>query len=209
MRDQADPDAIFCGQSFVAAPMLVDHVDTDQIIPSREMKQVSRTGLADGLFAGWRYTAPNSRDENADFVLNRPAYRKAQGLIAGANFGCGSSREHAVWALREFGVRVIFARSFGQIFHSNCAKNGILAIALPDADIAALARLASGNATAGIELDLATTTLRFNAEVRRFTIDPYDQRLLLEGLDPIGLTMTQSEQIEAFFQRDAKMRPWV
>jgi len=225
MSDHRQSSAIFAGHSFVAAPMLIDHVDTDQIIPSREMKQVSSSGLAEGLFAGWRYTGPDSRDEATDFVLNRPPFRTAQGLIAGVNFGCGSSREHAVWALREFGIRVIIAKSFGQIFHSNCAKNGILAISLPDSDVDALAQYMTAvtdvtevtdvaapsepGARAGIAIDLSQCTLRFGGHARTFTIDPYDQRLLQEGLDPIGLTLTQSDQIEAFFRRDARARPWV
>ena len=123
----------------VAAPLLRANVDTDAIIPSREMKSVSKTGLAAGLFAGWRYTQIGGREPDPDFVLNQPAYAGAQVLLAGENFGCGSSREHAVWALLEFGIRAIIAPSFAPIFRMNCVRNGILPVCLPAATIAALA----------------------------------------------------------------------
>ena len=114
-----------------AAPLLLDNVDTDTIIPSREMRSTGRTGLADGLFAPWRYGDADAREENPDFVLNRPPYRDARILAAGANFGCGSSREHAVWALAEWGVRAVLAESFAPIFAGNCVRNGVLPAALP------------------------------------------------------------------------------
>ena len=123
----------------VAAPLLRANVDTDAIIPSREMKTVSKTGLAAGLFAGWRYTQIGGREPDSDFVLNQPAYAGAQVLLAGENFGCGSSSEHAVWALLEFGIRAIAAPSFAPIFRMNCVRNGILPVCLPAATIAALA----------------------------------------------------------------------
>ena len=123
----------------IAAPLLRINVDTDAIIPSREMKRVSKEGLGEGLFAGWRYTEPGSRNEDPDFILNREPWRQAQVLLSGANFGCGSSREHAVWALAEWGIRVIVAPSFGAIFYGNCMRNGILPIVLPEDRIQALA----------------------------------------------------------------------
>ena len=115
----------------IAAAIMRDNIDTDQIIPSREMKTVSRDGLGEGLFAGWRYTEPGGREPVPDFVLNRTEQQGTSVLISGENFGCGSSREHAVWALAEYGIRVIIAKSFGEIFHGNCLRNGVLPIALP------------------------------------------------------------------------------
>ena len=124
----------------VAAPLLRINVDTDAIIPSREMKRVSKEGLSEGLFAGWRYLSPGSREENPDFILNREPYRSAQILISGANFGCGSSREHAVWALHEWGIRCVIAPSFGAIFHGNCVRNGILPVVLAEDVVERLVR---------------------------------------------------------------------
>src|SRR5450631_3947374 len=124
----------------IAAPLLRINIDTDAIIPSREMKKVSKVGLADGLFAGWRYRTPGSREENPDFVLNREPYRRARILLSGMNFGCGSSREHAVWALHEWGIRSIIAPSFGAIFHGNCVRNGILPVVLDNALVEQLAK---------------------------------------------------------------------
>lgn len=123
----------------IAAPLLRINIDTDAIIPSREMKRVSKLGLSEGLFAGWRYQSPGSRAENPDFILNREPYRKAQILLSGLNFGCGSSREHAVWALHEWGIRAIIAPSFGSIFQGNCVRNGIVPVILDNAVIETLA----------------------------------------------------------------------
>ena len=135
----------------VAAVLMRDNIDTDQIIPSREMKTVSRSGLGEGLFAGWRYTDPGTRTPNPDFVLNRAALKTASILISGENFGCGSSREHAVWALQEFGFRVIIAKSFGEIFHGNCIRNGVLPITL---DVAQVSKLSDRSASAKLTIDL-------------------------------------------------------
>ncbi|MEM6556678.1 MAG: 3-isopropylmalate dehydratase small subunit [Pseudomonadota bacterium] len=193
----------------VAAILMRDNVDTDQIIPSREMKSVSRDGLADGLFAGWRYTAPGSRVPNPDFVLNRPATHAASILVGGENFGCGSSREHAVWALKEYGFQVVIAKSFGEIFHGNCIRNGILPIALPARQVE---RLAMAPAPVKLQVDLEQQTLISSQDPDRlisFEIGAFAKRLLMDGLDPIALTMTQQDQIETFFSDDAARRPWV
>lgn len=193
----------------IAARLIRDNIDTDQIIPSREMKAVSRHGLADGLFAGWRYSAPDARVENPDFVLNKPDQKSATVLISGKNFGCGSSREHAVWALKEYGIRAVIAQSFGEIFHGNCIRNGVLPIVLEAAQIEPLKRL---NAPPQIEIDLKAQKL-FCAQLpdwsMRFEIESFAKRLLMLGLDPIDLTLKNSETIKAFFARDKQERPWV
>ncbi|MEM7460532.1 MAG: 3-isopropylmalate dehydratase small subunit [Pseudomonadota bacterium] len=193
----------------IAAILPRDNVDTDQIIPSREMKSVSRDGLADGLFAGWRYLAPGARDPNPDFVLNQTENTGATILISGENFGCGSSREHAVWALKEFGIRVVIASSFGEIFHGNCIRNGLLPISLPKETIA---RFAVELAPVEIQVDLEQQTLvsaRQPDVIIPFEIGAFAKRLLTEGLDPIALTLKSREKIEAFFEADAPRRPWV
>lgn len=193
----------------VAGVLPVDNIDTDQIIPSREMKTVSRDGLGEGLFAGWRYTQPGGREPVADFVLNRPEQVGTTILIAGTNFGCGSSREHAVWALMDYGVRAIIARSFGEIFHGNCLRNGILPVTLPEADVTMLTEMA-GATRLTIDLDAQTVTADAVPDwVGQFDIAPYPKRLLLEGLDPIGLTLKENGRIDGFIASDRAVRPWV
>lgn len=193
----------------VAAVLMRDHIDTDQIIPSREMKTVSRSGLGEGLFAGWRYTDPGTRTPNPDFVLNRAAQKTASILISGENFGCGSSREHAVWALQEFGFRVIIAKSFGEIFHGNCIRNGVLPITL---DVAQVSKLSDRSASTKLTIDLEQQVIEMadgsDAPIE-FEIGEFAKRLLVEGLDPIALTLTEEAKIEAFFERDALSRSWV
>lgn len=178
-----------------AAPLIRDNIDTDQIIPSREMKSVSKTGLSDGLFAGQRYI--KGRTENPDFILNQEAYRKATILLSGKNFGCGSSREHAVWALREYGFRVIIAESFGEIFYNNCVCNGILCAQM------AAEFIASRNDIVKINLPEQTV------DDVPFHIPQGDKKMLAEGLDGIGLTLQHEAEINQFFQRDKSERPWV
>ncbi|AXE63667.1 3-isopropylmalate dehydratase small subunit [Hyphomonas polymorpha PS728] len=193
----------------VAAPLPVDNVDTDQIIPSREMKTVSRDGLGEGLFAGWRYTVPGGREPVGDFVLNRPEQAGTSILVSGTNFGCGSSREHAVWALMDYGVRAVIAKSFGEIFHGNCLRNGILPVALPEGEVDRLLKL-DGGAEIAIDLEAQTVTAAaLPGWTGRFEIGAYAKRLLLEGLDPIGLTLLQAPAIRAYQQADAGRRPWV
>lgn len=188
------------------APLPVDNVDTDQIIPSREMKTVGRTGLSGGLFAGWRFIPDTDRIPDPDFVLNRPGCKDATILVSGENFGCGSSREHAVWALAEYGIRVVIAASFGDIFYNNCIRNGVLPIRLPQPEIARLFNLPEGTE---LTVDLPEQTVRAGKEAFHFDISHYGKRLLVEGLDPIGLTMKDKQLIENFQDTDRKSRPWV
>lgn len=186
----------------IAVPMLRDNVDTDAIIPSREMKSTGKTGLADGLFAGWRYLDAAARTPNPDFVLNRPDYRDAALLLGGRNFGCGSSREHAVWALAEYGIRCIIAPSFAPIFAGNCMRNGIVPVVLPVDVIASLAG-------AVCHVDLASQTVRTTEKSWSFAIGPEAKAMLLEGLDAIDLTLKHRKAIAAFHTRDRATRPWV
>ena len=190
----------------IAAALMQDNVDTDQIIPSREMKTVSRTGLGDGLFAGARYTDADARIDNPDFVLNRSGYDNVSVLISGENFGCGSSREHAVWALKEYGFRAIIAKSFGEIFYGNCLNNGILPIPLTEPRLEEL----EGPIPVLINLiEQTVTSPRLDGWQAGFEIDTYPKTLLIEGLDPIGLTLKRKTDIEEFFQRDAEDRAWL
>ncbi|TDJ44241.1 MAG: 3-isopropylmalate dehydratase small subunit [Gammaproteobacteria bacterium] len=195
----------------IAAPLLRINIDTDAIIPSRELKRVSKKGLGTGLFAGWRYTELGSRIENPDFILNQPPYRDAGILLSGANFGCGSSREHAVWSLAEWGIRAIIAPSFGAIFYSNCVRNGILPVILDDERIATLADIVSANpAENRIAIDLEQqTVVAVDGGTDTFDITPADRRMLMEGLDPIAVTMQRDDEILAFQARDRLKRPWV
>ena len=185
-----------------AAPLLADNVDTDTIIPSREMRTTGRSGLAEGLFAPWRYTDADNRVIDPGFVLNRPEYRDAKVLVAGANFGCGSSREHAVWALAEWGIRAILAESFAPIFAGNCLRNGLLAVTFERATLEALAG-------EEVTIDLTAQQVRAANEVHGFVIDPEARQMLAEGLDAIDLTLTQRPAIDAWIARDRAARPWV
>lgn len=195
----------------IAAPLLRINVDTDAIIPSREMKKVAKTGLADGLFAGWRYLAPGSREENPDFILNQEPYRRAQILLSGMNFGCGSSREHAVWALREWGIRAIVAPSFGAIFQGNCVRNGILPVVLPEKVVEEIARCVQEDPDAHrVTVDLTQCRVAVDGgEAHAFSIASADRDMLLEGLDAIALTMKRDDEILAFQARDRLRRPWI
>lgn len=195
--------------SGVAAVLMRDNIDTDQIIPSREMRSVDRKGLGEGLFAGWRYSDPATRTADPDFVLNRREQSGTSILISGENFGCGSSREHAVWALQEYGIRVIIAKSFGEIFHGNCIRNGILPLALSAEEVTRLANLPAP-ARIAVNLTAQEITLAGSSEhTMPFEISEFAKRLLVEGLDPIAMTLTRKPDIDAFFERDAKVRPWV
>lgn len=185
-----------------AVPLLRDNIDTDAIIPSREMKSVSKHGLADGLFAGWRYTTLGGRDPDPGFVLNDPAYAGASILLGGGNFGCGSSREHAAWALAEYGFRAIVAPSFNPIFRGNCVRNGIVPIELPSAPLA--------QAPQPLTIDLpAQTVTDAVGTVTRFAIEDEAKAMLIGGLDAIDLTLQRRDQIEAFRAADRANRPWV
>lgn len=195
----------------IAAPLIRDNVDTDAIIPSREMKTVGKTGLADGLFAGWRYTRIGGREPAADFILNHPDYAQAKILLAGANFGCGSSREHAVWALREYGFRAVLAPSFSPIFLNNCVRNGVLPAVLPADAIAALAAdVALAPTARPVRIDLAAQSVASaGGKAWSFSLDEEHKAMLLGGLDVIDLSLRQRPAIEAFIVRDKTLRPWV
>ena len=194
----------------IAAPLLRINVDTDAIIPSREMKKVAKTGLAEGLFAGWRYREPGSRVEDPEFILNRAPYRQAKILLSGANFGCGSSREHAVWALHEWGIRAVIAPSFGAIFQGNCVRNGILPVALEQGIVERLAAwVEAAPAKNLLTVDLERCTVTAADAVHSFSIAPADREMLLEGLDAIALTMKRDDEILAFQARDRLRRPWI
>jgi len=189
-----------------AAPLLRDNVDTDAIIPSREMKTVGKTGLKDGLFAGWRYTEVGGREPEPGFVLNRPAFAEARFLLSGSNFGCGSSREHAAWALAEYGFRAVIAGSFNPIFRGNCVRNGIVPVALPQDAIATLAQEAPDAMT----VDLVARKVRAaSGAVWTFEIEDESRQMLLEGLDAIALTLLRRAEIEAFLDADCRRRPWI
>lgn len=195
----------------IAAPLLRINIDTDAIIPSREMKRVSKTGLSEGLFAGWRYQSPGSRTENPDFILNREPYRRAQILLSGLNFGCGSSREHAVWALHEWGIRTIIAPSFGSIFQGNCVRNGIVPVILDNAVVEALARKVEADPEKiRITVDLTTCTVSTpDGGAWSFSIPEADREMLLEGLDSIAVTLKRDAEILAYRERDRSRRPWI
>jgi len=186
----------------VAVPILRDNVDTDAIIPSREMKSTGRTGLAEGLFAPWRYSDVAARTPDPTFELNMPEARGGQVILGGANFGCGSSREHAVWALVEYGIRCVIAESFAPIFRANCIRNGVLPIALPRADVDALA-------WQEITVDLPAQTVTAGDATHSFTIEDEPRTMLLEGLDVIDLTLKALPAIEAWTDADRTARPWV
>jgi len=195
----------------VAAPLIRANVDTDAIIPSREMKRVSKRGLADGLFAGWRYTAIGGRDPDPAFVLNQPAYAGAQILLSGENFGCGSSREHAVWALLEYGIRAVIAPSFAPIFHGNCVRNGVLPVRLGAPGVARLAdAVAPDPQRRRLTVDLVRQHVTGPDGLGfEFEVEPGEREMLLEGLDAIDLTLKHRDAIEAFRSRDREQRPWI
>jgi len=197
--------------SAIAAPILRINIDTDIIIPSREMKKVSREGLGEGAFAGWRYLTPGSRDENPDFILNQEPYRDAEIILTGANFGCGSSREHAVWALAEWGIRAIIAPSFGGIFYANCVRNGILPVVLDDEFVREIARQVEKDPAGNrVDIDLkACTVTAPDGRYWTFEIAPADREMLIEGLDAIDVTMKRDDEILAFQARDRLNRPWI
>jgi len=198
----------FTKLSGVAAPLPMMNVDTDMIIPKQFLKTIKRSGLGVNLFDEMRYD--DDGREIPDFVLNKPQYREAQVLIAGENFGCGSSREHAPWAIKDFGIRCVIAPSFADIFYNNCFKNGILPIALPQEQVDLLMREAEKGANARFEVDLeAQTVTTPEGEVIPFEVDAFKKHCLLEGLDDIGLTLSKAEAIDSFEARAAQSRPWV
>lgn len=194
--------------SGIAAPMPLVNIDTDMIIPKQFLKTIQRSGLGKNLFDEMRYNDDGS--EIADFVLNKPQYREAQILVAGDNFGCGSSREHAPWALLDFGVRAVISTSFADIFFNNCFKNGILPIVLPQEQVELLMKDAEKGSNARIEIDLeAQTVTSSDGDVFSFEVDSHKKHCLLNGLDDIGLTMEKAASIDTFEARAKMERPWV
>ena len=192
----------------VAAPLPLINVDTDMIIPKQFLKTIKRSGLGVNLFDEMRYDGDGS--EIPDFVLNQPQYREAEILVAGENFGCGSSREHAPWAIRDFGIRCVIASSFADIFHNNCFKNGILPVTLPQEQVDILMADAERGSNARITVDLENQTVTASDGTSfSFEIDPFKKRCLLEGLDDIGLTMEKADLVDDFERRSAAERPWV
>jgi len=191
----------------VAAPLPIVNVDTDMIIPKQYLKTIKRTGLGKGLFAELRYREDGS--ENPEFVLNKPAYRNAKILVAGDNFGCGSSREHAPWALLDFGIRCVISTSFADIFYNNCFKNGILPVAVSPEDIERLFDDAERGANATLTIDLEKQEIYGpDGGTLSFEIDASRKHCLLNGLDDIGLTMEKAPAIEAYEKKLAE-RPWI
>ena len=202
----------FTTHSGVAAPLLRINIDTDAIIPSREMRRVSKRGLSKGLFAGWRYLYEDDKKlgANPDFILNKPEYAGASILLAGDNFGCGSSREHAVWALAEYGFRAVIAPAFGSIFYNNAVRNGLLPVELSEQSITALAEYSTrAPATNHVNISLENTTVSSNAgDEFHFDIEPLHKEMLLQGLDAIDMTLKHLDEIEEFQNRDKTSRSW-
>ena len=192
----------------VAAPLPMINIDTDKVIPKQYLKTIKRTGLGKGLFAEMRYNADGS--DNPDFVLNKPAYKNAKIIVAGDNFGCGSSREHAPWALLDYGIRCVISTSFADIFYNNCFKNGILPIKVSPEDLEKLFDDAERGANATLSIDLAKQEIRGpDGGVVHFELDAFRKHCLLNGLDDIGLTMVKSEKIADHEDKVKAARPWV
>jgi 3-isopropylmalate/(R)-2-methylmalate dehydratase small subunit len=192
----------------VAAPLNIVNVDTDMIIPKQFLKTIKRTGLGKSLFFEMRYTQDGKEIEG--FVLNKPAYRKAEILVAGDNFGCGSSREHAPWALLDFGIRCVISTSFADIFYNNCFKNGILPVKVSTDELKKLMDDASRGSNATLTIDLPRQEIRGpDGGVIRFDIDPFRQHCLLNGLDDIGLTLEKSAAIDAFEKKQSASQSWL
>ena len=192
----------------VAAPLPMINVDTDMIIPKQYLKTIHRTGLGKALFDEMRHNPDGS--DNPDFVLNKPAYAKAQILVTGENFGCGSSREHAPWALLDFGIRCVIAASFADIFYNNCFKNGILPIKLPQSDVDKLMDDAERGANAVVTVDLEKQEIRGpDGGMVTFEVDPFRKQCLLNGWDDIGLTLRAEDKISAYEKDHKAQAPWV
>jgi len=192
----------------IAAPMPLVNIDTDMIIPKQFLKTIKRSGLGVNLFDEMRYDRQGN--EIADFVLNQPQYRAAEILVAGDNFGCGSSREHAPWAIKDFGIRCVIAPSFADIFYNNCFKNGILPIALPQEQVDVLMKDAEKGANARMEIDLeAQTITTSDGDSFSFEVDAFKKHCLMNGLDDIGLTLEKAASIDTFEAEASAARPWV
>ena len=196
--------------SGIAAPLLRINVDTDAIIPSREIKAVSKKGLSEGLFSEWRYTSISGRKPNDEFVLNREPYNRSAMLLTGDNFGCGSSREHAVWALQEWGIKALIGTTFGSIFYGNCIRNGLLPIKLSSNDIKKLIDYVEKDpASNQIVIDLEKLSINFGSSEIVFAFDKKYQTLLLEGLDEIQQTLKLDNEISSFEEKHLERNPWL
>ncbi|MBA4353186.1 MAG: 3-isopropylmalate dehydratase small subunit [Novosphingobium sp.] len=196
---------VTCVQS-VAVPMLRDNIDTDAIIPSREIRSVGKTGLSDGMFAGWRYLSTGDRQPDPAFVLNAPEYRDGRILLAGGNFGCGSSREHAAWALAEYGFGAIVAASFNPIFYGNCVRNGIVPVTLDAVKV--WEEIAHRAESMTVDLPSQTLTAA-SGKSWHFPIDDESKAMLIGGLDMIDLTLQRAADIAQFRHQDRVSRPWI
>lgn len=195
----------FTSLTGIAAPLLLQNIDTDMIIPKQFLKTIKRTGLAEGLFYEMRYAVDGTRQD--DFILHRAPFDQAQIIVAGDNFGCGSSREHAPWALLDFGIRCVIAPSFADIFYNNCFKNGILPLPLAQAQVDSLAEVAATGQP--ITVDLRLQEIKAGNHVIKFDIDPFRKHCLLNGLDDIGLTAEKTDEITAFETRNRQDAPWL
>ncbi len=192
----------------IAAPLPLINIDTDMIIPKQFLKTIKRTGLGKNLFDEMRYTQDGKEIDS--FVLNQPAYRQSSILVTGENFGCGSSREHAPWALADFGIRCVIAASYADIFFNNCFKNGILPIVLPQAEVDKLMDDARNGANARLTVDLESQTItRPDGSTIAFEVDAFRKKCLLEGLDDIGLTMVKGDKIDTYEEATKKSQPWL
>lgn len=199
-------DSTFRG---IAAPLMRINIDTDAIIPSREMKRVSKTGLSEGLFANWRYLDPAAREPNPEFILNQAPFDRARILLAGSNFGCGSSREHAVWALKEWGIRAVIAPSFGSIFASNCLNNGVLPVRLEEQAVDTIAADVIEDPLANqVTVDLEKRRVISRNRAWEFEVGEREREMLLRGLSPIAMTLQRDDLISEFEADDARRRPW-
>jgi 3-isopropylmalate/(R)-2-methylmalate dehydratase small subunit len=190
----------------IAAPLSLMNIDTDMIIPKQFLKTIKRTGLGQHLFYELRYN--NQGQEKPEFILNQPAYRQTEILVAGENFGCGSSREHAPWALLDFGIRCVIASSFADIFYNNCFQNGILPLVLPAPEVAALMEALAQNPSKTMKVDLPQQTIAYGNHMLSFNIDSFRKECLLNGLDSVGLTLKKDEAITEFEQGRLKNAPW-
>ena len=196
--------------SGIAAPFLRINVDTDAIIPSREIKAVSKKGLSEGLFSEWRYTSIADRTPNDEFILNREPFNRSVILLTGDNFGCGSSREHAVWALQEWGIKAVIGSTFGSIFYGNCIRNGLLPIQLSTDDLQKLIDFVEKDPESNqILINLETLSINFGSSEINFEFDKKYQASLLEGLDEIQQTLKLSDEISSFEEKHLKQNPWL
>jgi 3-isopropylmalate/(R)-2-methylmalate dehydratase small subunit len=199
----------FTQHTGVAAPLNRVNVDTDAIVPKQFLRKIERTGFGQHLFHEWRFLDYEGTKENPDFILNKPAYRKATILLARDNFGCGSSREHAPWALTDYGFRVIIAPSFADIFYNNCVKNGVLLVILKSSEVDELFAFVERNPGAQISADLEKQTVTAEGKIYRFDINPFSKECLLKGLDQIGWTLQFEKKVKNYEDKSREERPWL